>query len=146
MDTTIAMYCMQIPGKTEGTAFAACLLNETSRGSHARIQDKNIFQTALLVSLILRAGQKRGVFSNYKSSSCFKWAGVKKSTLLCIGDLTVLDQGEQQLHSSSSGFWSRKKRQHRPVVAWYFDLNSCPLISDTLECLEHLITNILFPS
>lgn len=73
---------------------------------------------------------KKGIFSDCKSSSCFKWAGVKKSTLLCLGDLTVLEQGEQLLHSSSSGLWSRKKRQHRPVIPWYFSLNSCPLIFD----------------
>lgn len=100
--------------------------------------------TAFLVSLILRAGQRRGVFSDCKSSSCFKWAGVKKSTLLCLGDLTVLDQGEQQLHSSSGGLCSRKKKQHRPVVAWYFSLISCPLISDISRCLEHLVTKCPF--
>lgn len=43
-EITTTMYCMQRPGKTEGTAGTACLLNEISKGSHARSQDKKIFQ------------------------------------------------------------------------------------------------------
>lgn len=38
------MYCMQRPGETEGIAGAEGLLNEMSRGPHARSQDKKIFQ------------------------------------------------------------------------------------------------------
>lgn len=127
--TTTAMYCMQWPGKTEGIAGAACLLNEISRWSHARSQDEKIFQQPPL-SVWSWGQDSRGVFSDCKSSSCFKWVGVKKTTLPCLGDLTAPDQGEQQLHFSSSiSLWSRKNRQHRPVVAWYFSLNSCLLIS-----------------
>lgn len=124
------MYCMERPGKPEGIAGGACLLNEISRGSHVRSEDKKNLPTVSLVCLILKAGQRRGFFSNCKSSSCFKWAGVKKSTLLCLRDLTVPDREEQQLHFSRNGLWSRKNRHHRPVVPWYFSSNPCPLISD----------------
>lgn len=134
--TRTAVYCMQIPGKMEGGCSISVKWNIHWDPRKVfcilllRSQDKKNLPAAFLVSLILRAGHRKGIFSDCKSSSCFIWAGVKKSTLFCLGDLTVLDQGEQLLHSSSNGLWSRKKRQHRPVISWYFSLNSCPLISD----------------
>lgn len=141
-ETRTAMYCMQIPGKTEGLAGAACLLNDISKGSHwdprksfvyfaaEKSRQKKKSSNSFPCQSDFESRTKKGIFSDCKSSSCFKWAGVKESTLLCLGDLTVLDQGEQLLHSSSNELWSRKKRQRRPVVSRYFILNSCPLISD----------------
>lgn len=125
-ETTAAMYCMQRPGKSEGIAGAACLLNKISRGSHARSQDKKIFQQPSLSVWSWGQGRGAGFSLNWKSSSCFKWAGVKQSTLLCLRDLTVPDQEVWQLHFSRNGLWSRKNRQHRPVVAWYFSSNPSP--------------------
>lgn len=62
-----------------------------------------------------RAGQRREVSSDYKSSSCFKWAGVRRVPCSALGPASTgpggapashlqqwtLEQGEQAAQTSS---------------------------------------------
>lgn len=56
------MYCMERPGKPEGIAGGACLLNEISRGSHVRSEDKKKPSNSLPCLSDLEGRAEEGVF------------------------------------------------------------------------------------
>lgn len=56
------MYFMERPGKPEGIAGGACLLNEISRGSHVRSEDKKKPSNSLPCLSDLEGRAEEGVF------------------------------------------------------------------------------------